>query len=148
MSERPSRPTRADYVHWQQVTTRWADIDVYGHMNNARYFEIIDTVVNQHLASATGTDIRALDAIGVVAEVGCRYFAEIGYPEPVHVGLAAERVGRSSVVYRVGLFQGDGEEAAAEGRFVHVYVDGTDPGRPVVEMPALVRDAVTPLLRG
>lgn len=143
----PDRPTRADYVHWERVTTRWADIDVYGHMNNARYFEIIDTVVNNHLAEATGVDIRALPAIGVVAEVGCRYFAEVGYPQPVDVGLAAEKVGRSSVIYRVGLFQGVGDEAAAEGRFVHVYVDSTDPARPVVALPDRIRAAVTPLLR-
>jgi acyl-CoA thioester hydrolase len=140
------RPTRDQYVHWERVTTRWADIDVYGHMNNARYFEIIDTVVNNQLAVATGTDIRALDAIGVVAEVGCRYFAEIGYPAPVDVGVVADKVGSSSVVYRVGLFQGDGDEAAAEGRFVHVYVDNTDPARPVTPMPDVIRDAVTRLL--
>ena len=140
------RPTRADYVHWERVTTRWADIDVYGHMNNARYFEIIDTVVNNHLAEATGVDIRALDAIGVVAEVGCRYFAEVGYPAPVDVGVLADKVGRSSVVYRVGFFQGESDQAAAEGRFVHVYVDRTDPARPVVEMPRTIRAAVTPLL--
>lgn len=141
------RPSRDQYVYWEQVTTRWADIDVYGHMNNARYFELIDTVVNNQLAVATGTDIRSLDAIGVVAEVGCRYFAEIGYPEPVDVGVVADKVGTSSVVYRVGLFQGDGDEAAAEGRFVHVYVDNTDPARPVVPMPDVIRAAVTPLLR-
>ena len=40
------------------ATTRWADDDVYGHMNNARYFELIDTAVNAHLAEATGIDIR------------------------------------------------------------------------------------------
>jgi acyl-CoA thioester hydrolase len=141
------RPTRDRYVNWEGVTTRWADIDVYGHMNNARYFEIIDTVVNNHLVAATGVDIRDLDAIGVVAEVGCRYFAEIGYPEPVDLGVVVDKVGTSSVVYRVGLFQGEGEEAAAEGRFVHVYVDNTDPARPVVSMPSSIRDAVTPLLR-
>ncbi|NYD42438.1 acyl-CoA thioesterase [Nocardioides panaciterrulae] len=140
-------PTRDDYVAWTTMTTRWADIDVYGHMNNARYFELIDTVVNNHLAAATGTDIRQLPAIGVVAEVSCRYFAEVGYPEPVELGLVVDRVGRSSVVYRVGLFQGDREEAAAEGRFVHVYVDNADPARPVTPMPEVVRAAVTPLLR-
>jgi acyl-CoA thioester hydrolase len=140
-------PNRGAYVYWEQVTTRWADIDVYGHMNNARYFELIDTVVNNHLVDATGTDIRDLPAIGVVAEVGCRYFAEIGYPDPVDLGVVVDKVGSSSVVYRVGLFQGEGEEAAAEGRFVHVYVDNEDPARPVVPMPASIRDAVTPLLR-
>jgi acyl-CoA thioester hydrolase len=83
-----------------------------------------------------------------VAETSCRYFREIGFPEPVDVGLVAERVGRSSVVYRIGLFQGPGEEAAAEGRFVHVYVDAAGgPGnRPVVPLPDEVRAAVVPLL--
>jgi acyl-CoA thioester hydrolase len=141
------RPIRDQYVHWETVTTRWADIDVYGHMNNARYFEIIDTVVNNHLEQATGTDIRELPAIGVVAEVGCRYFAEVGYPAPVDVGVYVEKLGNSSVVYRVGLFQGPGDEAAAEGTFVHVYVDNTDPARPVTPIPAQIRAAVEPLVR-
>ncbi len=149
-----SVPRRSDYVVWRQATTRWADDDVYGHMNNARYFELIDTAVNAHLAEATGVDIRALPAIGVVAEVGCRYFREIGYPEPVDLGMVVDKVGTSSVVYRIGLFQGDpegvGAEAAAEGRFVHVYVDSTvDPGegRAVSPIPGPVRAAVLPLLR-
>jgi acyl-CoA thioester hydrolase len=140
------RPTRRDYVVWRQATTRWADDDVYGHLNNARYFELIDTAVNVHLAEALGQDIRTLPQIGVVAEVSCRYFAEMGYPRPIDLGLVVERLGTSSVVYRIGLFQGDGDEAAAEGRFVHVYVDNTDPARPVTPLPDVVRAAVEPLL--
>lgn len=140
-----TRPRRGDYVVWRQATTRWADDDVYGHMNNARYFELIDTAVNVHLAEAVGGDIRQLPAIGVVAEVSCRYFREVGYPEPIDMGLVVDRIGNSSVVYRIGLFQGDGEEAAAEGRFVHVYVDNES--RSVVQIPQQIRDAVSPLLR-
>ena len=87
----------------------------------------------------------------MVAEVSCRYFREIGYPQPVDMGLVVDKVGTSSVIYRIGLFQGDpegeGAEAAAEGRFVHVYVDNTDPARPVTPLPDVVRSAVTPLLR-
>ncbi len=139
---------------WRRATTRWADDDVYGHMNNARYFELIDTAVNAHLAEATGVDIRALPAIGVVAEVGCRYFREIGYPAPVDMGLVVDKVGTSSVVYRIGLFQGDpegeGAVAAAEGRFVHVYVgnqSGSGSGRAVCPLPDQIRAAVLPLLR-
>lgn len=145
------RPTRADYVAWRTATTRWADDDVFGHMNNAKYFELIDTAVNVHLAETTGLNIRSLPAIGVVAEVSCRYFREIGYPHPVDMGLMVERLGTSSVIYRIGLFQGgDGtaeEPAAAEGRFVHVYVDNTDDSRPVVSVPDLIRTAVEPLVR-
>lgn len=141
------RPTRASYGAWRQATTRWADIDVYGHMNNARYFELIDTAVNAHLAEATGTDIRQLPAVGLVAEVTCRYFREVGYPEPVDLGLAVERIGNSSIVYRIGIFQGPGDEAAAEGRFVHVYVDNTGGERRSTPVPDVIRAVVEPLLR-
>jgi acyl-CoA thioester hydrolase len=136
------------------MTTRWADVDVYGHVNNARYYELFDTAVNAHLMEATGLDIRALPAVGVVAETSCRYFREIGFPAPVDTGLLVDRVGRSSVVYRIGLFQGADDEVAAEGRFVHVYVDNTDvraPGGPAGErravrpVPDVVRDVVMSL---
>jgi acyl-CoA thioester hydrolase len=84
----------------------------------------------------------------VVAETSCRYFRELGFPEPIETGLVVDRVGTSSVIYRIGLFQGDSDVAAAEGRFVHVYVDNTDPARPVAPLPDVVRAAVEPLLRG
>jgi acyl-CoA thioester hydrolase len=124
-------------------------------MNNATYYELFDTAVNAHLIEVTGTDIRRLPAIGVVAETSCRYFREIGFPAPVDVGLVVERVGRCSVTYRMGLFQGPSPDAAAEGRFVHVYVDNTPahekggdsgtPSRAVRELPQQIRAAVSPL---
>ena len=148
------RPVRGDYVAWRTATTRWADIDVYRHMNNAVYFELIDTAVNAHLLEETGVDIRLLPAVGVVAEVSCRYFRELTFPAPVELGLVVDRVGRSSVIYRIGLFQGEQDEAAAEGRFVHVYVDNPPAGdlssegpRRVVPLPAEVRSVAERLLR-
>lgn len=147
MTANRTRPTRADYVHWRTITTRWRDDDAYGHLNNATYYEYFDTAVNAYLFEATGTNVRLLDRIGVVAETSCRYFREIGFPEPVEAGLVVDKVGTSSVVYRIGLFQGADEEAAAEGRFVHVYVDNTDGSRPVAPMPDLIRSAVTRLQR-
>jgi acyl-CoA thioester hydrolase len=145
--ERAAPPVRSDYVVWRRATTRWADDDVYGHMNNARYYELFDTAVNGHLVEATGLDIRALPAVGIVAETSCRYFREIVFPTPVDMGLRVERVGTSSVVYRIGLFAPDAEEASAEGRFVHVYVDNTaGPGtRPVHPVPDEIRAVVTSL---
>jgi acyl-CoA thioester hydrolase len=141
-------PVRRDYVAWRTATTRWADIDPYRHMNNAVYFELIDTAVNAHLLEESGVDVRLLPAVGVVAEVSCRYFRELTFPAPVELGLVVDRVGRSSVVYRIGLFQGTGEEAAAEGRFVHVYVDNThgEGQRPVVPLPEEVRAVVERLV--
>jgi acyl-CoA thioester hydrolase len=146
---RPDRPTREDFVSWRRATTRWRDDDAYGHMNNATYYELFDTAVNAHLFEATGTNVRELPAIGVVAETSCRYFREIGFPEPVDMGLVVERVGTSSVIYRIGLFQGEGDEAAAEGRFVHVYIARDRvAGQPEVRpIPDAIRSAALGLLK-
>jgi acyl-CoA thioester hydrolase len=138
---RPPRPTRADFVHWSQATTRWADMDGFGHMNNARYFELIDTALDLHLQEAIGGAVDTLDQIGLFAEIGCRFFQEVGYPAPIDLGVVADHVGRTSIIYRVGFFQGEGEVAAAEGRAVMVYVDNTDPARPSAALPDVVRRA-------
>ncbi|MDN5895550.1 MAG: acyl-CoA thioesterase [Nocardioides sp.] len=142
------RPTRADYVVWRTASTRWRDDDAYGHLNNATYYELFDTAVNAHLFEATGTNVRLLPQIGLVAETSCRYFREIGFPEPIEMGMVVDRVGTSSIIYRIGLFQGESDEAAAEGRFVHVYVDNSSGAgeRPVVPIPDRIRAAVEPLL--
>ena len=147
MAERPGPPSRSAFVMWRQATTRWADDDAYGHMNNARYYELFDTAVNAFLFQETGTDVRQLPAIGVVAETSCRYFRELGFPDPVDIGLAVERVGTSSVIYRIGLFQGESDLAAAVGRFVHVYVDNANGAgeRPVVPLPPEIRAVVEAL---
>jgi acyl-CoA thioester hydrolase len=121
-------------------------MDGFGHMNNARYFELIDTAIDVHLHETVGDAVNDPDVIGVFAEASCRFFLEIGYPAPIDLGVVVDRVGRSSIVYRVGLFQG-GDEAAAEGRVVVVYVDNTDPARPATPVPEAVRAAAEGLLR-
>ncbi len=147
MTDRPPRPVRADFGHWSTHSTRWADMDGFGHMNNARYFELMDTAIDLHLQEAIGGAVDSLEQIGVFAEVSCRYFAELGYPRPIEIGVVVEHVGRSSIRYRVGFFQGDAEDAAAEGRAVMVYVDNTDPARPPAPLPDVVRRAAEALLR-
>jgi acyl-CoA thioester hydrolase len=122
-------------------------MDGFGHMNNARYFELMDTAIDVHLQEAIGGAVDTLDQIGLFAEIGCRFFQEVAYPAPVELGVVVDHVGRSSIVYRVGFFQGEGEEAAAEGRAVMVYVDNTDPARPPTPLPEVVRAAVEALRR-
>jgi acyl-CoA thioester hydrolase len=114
--------SRAAYGVFHPVGTRWNDNDQYGHLNNTVYYELFDTAVNAWLGEQCG-DVTRLDALGVVAETGCRYLASASSPEPLQVGMALERLGRSSVTYRLAVFPADGDAAYVEGRFVHVYVD-------------------------
>ena len=138
-------PTRDRYTAVGRITTRWMDDDAYGHVNNVVYYSYFDSAVNGYLMSATGTDIRSMPAIGIVAETSCRYFREMSFPDVVQPGLALERLGNSSVVYRIALFRNDEAEACAAGRFVHVYVDANS--RRPVRVPDAIRAAVERLVR-
>jgi acyl-CoA thioester hydrolase len=139
-------PTRADFPVRRPQPTRWHDNDHYGHVNNVVHYSYFDTAVNGYLIDATGTDIRQLDAIGLVVETGCRYHTPVSFPDHLEVGLAVERLGRSSISYRLALFVEGRDEATATARFVHVYVDRRT--RTTVPVPEVIRDAVVPLLDG
>ena len=117
------RSTRADYKHIAPIQTRWADNDIYGHVNNVAYYAYFDTVVNAYLIASGALDIHEGPVIGLVVETGCRYFAPAAFPDRLEGGLRVARIGNSSVRYELAVFR-EGEDAAiAEGRFVHVYVD-------------------------
>jgi acyl-CoA thioester hydrolase len=117
------REGRAAYRYFRDITTRWMDNDVYAHVNNVVYYSWFDTVVNGYLLEQRVLDFAASPAVGLVVETGCSYFASIAFPDLVRAGLRVARLGRSSVRYEVGLFANDDVEAAAQGYFVHVYVD-------------------------
>ena len=137
---------RSEFRVLRTITTRWHDNDHYGHVNNVVYYAYFDTAVNGYLIEASGADIRDLPAIGIVAETSCRFLREVSFPDTVYAGLALEKLGNSSVIYRIGLFRNEETEPAALGRFVHVYVDSAT--RRPVPVPAQVRAALTALDEG
>jgi acyl-CoA thioester hydrolase len=128
----------ADFPYRHPITTRWDDNDVYGHVNNVRYFAFFDTAINAWLIEEGGLDIEGGDVIGLCAESHCEYTAAIAFPDPVEVGVRAGHIGTSSVRYELAVFKG--EEPAATGWFVHVFVDRAT--RRPVPFPARLRAAL------
>ena len=135
---------REDLKAWSKIPTRWMDDDIYGHVNNVVYYSYFDTAVNGNLIRATGQDIRSQDAIGIVVESGCTFHRELSFPQVIEAGLLVEKIGNSSVTYRVGLFIEDDSEPAASGHFVHVYVDREK--RKPVRVPENIRQALRPIM--
>jgi acyl-CoA thioester hydrolase len=119
-------PVRADYPHFQSITTRWKDNDVYGHVNNVEYYSYFDTVINAALIRDGGLDIHAGPVIGLCAESHCRFLGPLAFPGSVDAGLRVAHLGKSSVRYEIGLFAQGAPEPAAEGWFVHVFVGRGD----------------------
>ena len=141
MTDRDPRSlTRADFDGLDTVTTRWADNDMFGHLNNAVYLELFDSVLNDWLVRGTGVDERTAAAQGVVAESTVRYFAEVAYPGALEIGVRVARVGRTSAVLELGLFAPGVEAIAAHCTWVQVYVDT------VTRRPTPLPDVVRSLL--
>ena len=136
--------SRAAYRHFLTIATRWMDNDSYGHVNNVTYYSYFDTVVNEHQIRVGGLDIDADPEVGYVVETSCRFRKPLSFPESVDAGICVTRIGTSSVSYAVAIFRRGDDDAAATGRFVHVWVDRTTQ-RPV-QVPAKIRTALAPLV--
>jgi acyl-CoA thioester hydrolase len=126
------------------MTTRWSDNDIYGHLNNTVHHALADAAVNAWMIEAGVLDIHAGARIGLMVENGFRYFAEMAYPDPVVAGVGVTRIGASSVRWEIGLFRGDEPTAAAQGFFVHVYVDRAT--RKPIPLDAATRAALETVL--
>ncbi len=142
MAEQPQH-LRADYRHFQPITTRWHDNDLYGHVNNVVYYSYFDSAVNAYLIERGGLDIHEGAVVGFVVSSSCDYFASIAFPDALEVGLRVGKLGNSSVQYELAIFKESQEQACAAGRFVHVFVDRAS-NRPV-PIPARLREALAAL---
>ncbi len=142
----PARPipiARSAFKHFEPIQTRWADNDIYGHVNNVAYYAWFDTAVNAYLIRQGALDIHAGETIGLVVHTECDYFVSLAFPQSVEMGLRVARLGQSSVHYELGVFAQGAESSAAVGRFVHVYVDRQT--RAAVPLPQALRAALEPL---
>ena len=137
MPDRQTRLARSDFALVRPIATRWMDNDVYGHVNNVVYYSYFDTVVNGYLIEQGVLDVAASEIVGLVVETGCSYFESVAFPDALEAGIAVVKLGRSSVRYAIGIFKAGAELAAAQGYFVHVYVDRSTQ-RPA-EMPEPTR---------
>ncbi len=123
MAERAAPASRSSYKVFRTIATRWSDNDSYGHMNNVVHYSMFDTAVNSFLIEYGALNIKDNAQVFLVVETGCRYHAEMTFPDMVTAGIRVSRLGSSSVRYEIGLFRNDEDVASAEGFFVHVNVD-------------------------
>jgi acyl-CoA thioester hydrolase len=123
VSARPAPESRQAYRVFRDITTRWMDNDIYGHINNVVYYAWFDAAVNAHLIEQGALDIHTGQTIGLVVETHCNYFSPLSFPQTVQAGIRVASIGSSSVRYEIGLFAQGEDECAAKGHFIHVYVD-------------------------
>ena len=117
---------RSDYSYFHSITTRWADNDIYGHLEFANFNPINESI------------------IGFVVHSNCTYIKAIAHPNKIEAGLIVKKIGNSSVTYGIGIFKKGEKTACAYGEFVHVFVDKKD-NQPR-SMPKKIREALQKIL--
>ena len=122
--------SRADYPCFVRVTTRWADCDPYGHVNNVQYYSYFDSALTTLLIERGVLRSTQWKAIGLCVESQCKFVASLEFPATLDVGVRIGRLGERSIRFELGIFAEGSDEPAATGYFVHVYVD-PDSRRPV-----------------
>ena len=132
---------RTHYRVFYPITTRWHDNDIYGHINNVTYYSYFDSAVNRYLIEEGRLDIHNSDVVAFVVNSSCDYRAPLAYPQQLEAGIRVERLGNSSVVYRVGIFRSGENRAAASGSFTHVFVARTE--NRSVPIPDAIRQALS-----
>lgn len=145
MANRPAPASCNDYSYFSEISTRWMDNDVYGHINNVIYYSIFDTVVNEFLIQKGVLNIHSSEVIGLVVETRCNYYEPMAFPQKITAGLCVERISNSSVVYNIGIFGDKTEKTSAQGHFVHVYVDRAS--RRPVPVPENLRNVLMNILK-
>lgn len=111
------------FVH--DISTRWHDNDIYGHINNVIYYSFFDTTVNEFLI-ASGLDIHQGDVMGFAVNSTCDYYKPLAFPDKVAVGMTIGKLGNSSVRYELAIFNKTTGDCCAAGNFTHVFVKRED----------------------
>ncbi|MDB9970265.1 acyl-CoA thioesterase [Porticoccaceae bacterium] len=135
---------RSSYNYFTDITTRWMDNDIYGHVNNVVYYSYFDSVANKFLIEEGGLNIHRAEIVGFVVASSCQYKSPIAYPDKIDAGLRVNKLGNSSVEYGIAIFKRGAETASAVGSFTHVFVNRAT--NKSVAIPAQIRSVLEALL--
>jgi len=134
---RPGRPqpTTHEGASHYAVHVRFSDVDVYGHVNNVKYFEFFQESRISLIAELTADLPEGREARMVVAQTDVDYKIPILFrPEPYDCWSWVIRLGTTSMTIESEIT--DGDTVLSRAKVVVVWFD---PGaqRPVAPSPAL-----------
>lgn len=119
---------RTDYHYHLSYRLRWSDNDVFGHVNNPYYGVLADSIINTYLIKECGYKTSQHPQAAIIANTYFDYFGSISYPDVVECGLRVVKLGKTSVMYEVGVFREGDEQVKAVGGSSHIWVEQEKPG--------------------
>lgn len=116
---------RDDFTFFHRLRVRWAEVDRQDVVFNGNYFLYFDVAIAEYwraigfnypddIVAKFGTDIYAVKATA-------DYLGSARYDEELDIGCRVARIGRSSMVFRFGIWRG--ESLLTTGELVYVNAD-------------------------
>lgn len=110
------------FSHRLPLDVRWGDVDMLGHVNNAKYFTYDESSRIAYFEPFGSDDPRMWKDYGLIlASIGADFIQQVHYPARLTIGTRITRIGRSSMNTLSGLFVG--EQLMATVRGVLVWFD-------------------------
>lgn len=98
-SENPRVPQATQpFRHVVDLQTRFADIDMLGHVNNNVYFSFMDLGKIDYFLAISGGKFSMSDLKAVVVNVNCDFYEPSYFAEPLQVWTSVTHIGNRSFV--------------------------------------------------
>jgi acyl-CoA thioester hydrolase len=125
----PQRLTPEIYRFHLDMPTRFGDLDIRGHINNVSIVQYTEDARVAFQMETVGREIyqAASSTRVVVAQLTLHFVSEGFFPEPIDAGVGIAKIGNTSYVLAVGLFQSGKCIAAQETSMVYMGPKGPMP---------------------
>jgi acyl-CoA thioester hydrolase len=125
----PIRLKPETYRFHLEMPTRFGDLDIRGHVNNVSIVQYCEDARVAFQMQTVGREIYLADSPMrvVVAQMTLHFVSEGFFPDPVDAGIGIARLGNTSYVLAVGLFQNGKCIAAQDTSMVFMGSNGPIP---------------------
>jgi acyl-CoA thioester hydrolase len=132
---------KPDFNFFHRLRVRWAEVDLQRVVFNGNYLLYFDVAFTEYWRATGLPDPIAQQAEGkelFVRKASIEYHGSATFDDELDVGVRCEKLGRSSMVFAVGIFRGD--EPLIDGELVYVYANAHE--KKSAEIPALWRQKI------
>ena len=114
---------RSAFAYWSHDKVRFADVDRYGHINNVAFAVYCESGRVDYLESILPGSTDGRGSGWVIVKLVLEFLSQATFPGHVDVGSRIERIGRSSMTLKQGLFKDAVCFARAESVLVWLDLD-------------------------
>jgi len=129
-----------DFRHTTAIQVRFADLDVLGHLNHAKYLTYMEHARILYIREVCGFDGDWEDFGVILANITCDYLMPVAFAETITVYTRCSRMGGKSFDFEYVL-KNEADETVANGKTVLVAFDYDE--NTTIPIPQVWRDNMT-----